>query len=84
MNHALSIKSDYGGKESRNGASCLYVLTFTAEPDSSKLERNAWVRKGFSFSGSAESTAQASHSAGGMSMIEETTEIDTSCGFMST
>lgn len=82
MNHAVSIKSDYGGKESINGS--FNVLTFTAEPDSSKLERNAWVRKGFRFSGSAESIAQASHSAGGMSMIEETTEIDTSRGFMST
>lgn len=62
----------------------LYMLTFTAEPDSSKLERNACVRKGLNFSGSTESTAHASHSAGGMSMIEETTEIDTSRGFMST
>jgi hypothetical protein len=70
--------------EVSNREMVLYVLTFTAEPDSSKLERNAWVRKGFSFSGSAESTAQASHSAEGMSMIEETTEIDTSRGFMST
>ena len=62
----------------------LNVHTFTAEPDSSKLERNAWVRKGLNSSGPAGSHAQASQSAAGMSMIEEATEIDTSYGFAPT
>lgn len=68
----------------KESTAMLYVLTFTAEPDSSKLERNAWVRKGLNFSGSAGSHAQASQSAAGMSMIEEATEIDTSRGFSPT
>jgi hypothetical protein len=61
-----------------------YALTFTAEPDSSTLERNACVRKGLNFSGLAGSQAQASQSVAGMSMIEEATEIDTSRGSVPT
>lgn len=67
----------------RNQQAMLHALTFTAEPDSSKLERNAWVRKGLKLSGSTESTAQASQSAEGMSIIEETTATETSRGLVS-
>lgn len=50
--------------------------TFTAQPDSSKLERKACVRNGLSFSEPVASTAHASQSTDEISEIEETTERD--------
>jgi hypothetical protein len=51
-------------------------LTFTAEPDSSKLERKPCVRNGLYFSGPVASKAHASQSLGETSKIEETTESE--------
>lgn len=59
------------------------VLTFTADPDSSKLERKAWVIKGLNLSGPVESTQHASQSFEEITEIDETTEIDISCGLIS-
>lgn len=52
------------------------ILTFTAEPDSSKLERKAWVRNGLNFSEPVASRAHASQSSDETSDIEERTETD--------
>lgn len=53
------------------------MLTFTAQPDSSKLERKSCVRNGLNFSGPVASTLHASQSFDVTSEIEETTETDT-------
>lgn len=52
-------------------------LTFTALPDSSKLERKPWVRNGLNFSGPVESRLHASHSDEGTFEIEDTAETKT-------
>lgn len=56
--------------------------TFAADPDSSKLERNPWVRNGLNFSGPVVSIVHASQSLDETSEIEGTTEIDTFLGFI--
>lgn len=53
------------------------MLTFTAEPDSSKLKRKLCVRKGLNFSAPVASRLHASQSFDETSEIEETTETDT-------
>lgn len=59
------------------------LLTLTAEADSSKLERKAWVRNGLYLSGPVASKLHASHSVGETSEIEEMTESDILLGFPS-
>lgn len=54
-----------------------HLLTFTAEPDSSKLRRKLCVRKGLNCLGPVESRLHASQSSDETSEIEETTETDT-------
>lgn len=51
-------------------------LTLTAEPDSSRLERNPWERKGLNCCTPVASRLHASQSLEGTSKIEETTETD--------
>lgn len=56
-------------------------LTFTAERDSSKLERNPWERKGLYCSGPVASRLHASQPLDGTSKIDDTTETDISLAF---
>lgn len=60
----------------------LRYLTFTAEPDSSKLERKPWERKGLNCSRPVASRQHASQPLDGTSKIEETTEIDIFMDFL--
>lgn len=53
------------------------LLTFMAEPDSSKLNRKLCVRKGLNCLGPVASRLHASQSSDETSEIEETTETDT-------
>lgn len=53
--------------------------TFVEQPDSSKLERNAWVRKGLKFSWPVASFAHASQSSEEICKIEDTTETEICC-----
>lgn len=55
-------------------------LTFTAQPDSSKLERKAWERNGLNFPGPVASRVHASQSSDETSVIEDTTESNTISG----
>lgn len=52
------------------------LLTFTAEPDSSKLERKPWARNGLKCSEPVASRLHASQSYDETSEIEEITETD--------
>lgn len=54
----------------------LNLLTFIAQPVSSRLERKPWVRNGLNFSGPAASRLQASHSCDEISEMDETTRTD--------
>ena len=56
-------------------------LTKTADPDSSRLERKAWVRKGLDFSGPVESSAHKSQSVDETSKIDDATDSDILRGF---
>lgn len=58
-----------------------WVTTFTAQPDSSKLERKSYARKGLKLSAPVASRAHASQSFDDISDIEETVETDTLLGF---
>ena len=60
-----------------------WFLTFTAQLDSSKLERKPCVRNGLYFSGPVASNAHASQLLGETSKIEETTETDILLDFTS-